>query len=197
MSYGGVDVESDENLRERIQIAPESFSVAGSRGAYEFWARTAHQGIVDVAVLGPPDTTPGHVEIYPLLTGGEMPTQDILDAVYSVCNAEDMRPMTDYVHVLSPVAVNYDVNVTYWIDRSRATQAAAMQAAATGAVNAWINWQRSKLGRDINPSELSHRLIAAGAKRASIRSPSFTVLAGSQVAVPGAVSVTFGGLEDG
>ena len=53
-SSGGTDIESDENLRERIQLAPEYFSVAGPRGAYEYWARTAHQGIVDAAVLGPP-----------------------------------------------------------------------------------------------------------------------------------------------
>ena len=74
-SSGGTDVENDENLRERIQLAPEYFSVAGPRGAYEYWARTAHQGIVDVAVVGPPETEPGNVHIYPLMQGGELPSQ--------------------------------------------------------------------------------------------------------------------------
>jgi phage-related baseplate assembly protein len=196
-SSGGTDIESDENFRERIQIAPESFSVAGPRGAYESWARSAHQGVVDVAVLGPPDTEPGNVEIYPLMENGEIPSQEILDAVYAVCNAEDIRPMTDYVHVLPPVPVSYDLTLTWWIDRSRATQVTAIQQAVSEAVQAWIKWQRSALGRDINPSELNHRLVAAGAKRAEITSPAFTVLTGSQVAVPGNVAVTFGGIEDG
>ena len=42
-STGGTDTEDDENYRERIQLAPESFSVAGSEGAYIYWARSAHQ----------------------------------------------------------------------------------------------------------------------------------------------------------
>jgi phage-related baseplate assembly protein len=196
-SAGGTDTESDENFRERIQIAPESFSVAGARGAYEYWARTAHQGIVDVAVLGPPDTEPGHVEIYPLMEGGEIPSQEVLDAVYAICNAEDTRPMTDYVHVLPPVPVTYDLTMTWWLDRSRATQSTAIQKSVFEAVQEWVRWQRSKLGRDINPSVLNHRIIAAGAKRADITSPVFTVLTGSQVAIPGEIEVTFGGLEDG
>ena len=197
LSTGGTDTEDDENLRTRIQIAPESFSVAGARGAYEYWARTAHQNIVDVAVLGPPDTEPGNVEIYPLMADGELPSQEVLDDVYAVCNAEDVRPMTDYVHVLTPVPVTYDIRLAYWIDRSRATQAAAIQQTVGQAVQDWIRWQRSKLGRDINPSELNHRMVEAGAKRVDIMSPVFTVLTGSQIAIPGEIAVMFGGLEDG
>lgn len=197
-SSGGTDIESDENLRERIQLAPEYFSVAGPRGAYEYWARTAHQGIVDAAVLGPPETEPGHVEIYPLMENGELPTQDILDRVKVVCNAEDIRPLTDFLHVLSPQKILYDLNVTYWIDRSRASQAVFIQKAVKQAVNDWILWQKRRLGRDLNPSELNHRMVAAGAKRVEIVSPTFTVLTAAQVAIPEVEpELLFGGLEDG
>lgn len=196
-TYGGSDTETDENFRERIQIAPESFSVAGPTGAYEYWARSAHQGIIDVAVLGPPDTEPGNVNIYPLMTDGDLPTQEILDAVYEVCNADDKRPDTDFVHVLSPEPVEFELNVSYWIDRKRATQAAQIQRAVEEAVNAWALWQRSKLGRDLNPSELNHRMVAAGAKRTEIVSPEFRVLTASQVAIMTAKTLTLGGLEDG
>lgn len=196
-SYGGSDIESDENFRERIQIAPEYFSVAGPEGAYEYWARTAHQSIIDVAVLGPPDTQPGHVNIYPLMEDGVLPSQEILDAVYDVCNAADKRPDTDFVHVFSPEAVEFDLDVKYWIDRKRATQAAQIQRAVEAAVDDWITWQRSKLGRDLNPSELNHRMVAAGAKRTEIYSPEFQVLTASQVAIVNTKTLTLGGLEDG
>ena len=196
-SYGGSDTESDENFRERIQIAPESFSVAGPTGAYEYYARSAHQNIIDVAVLGPPDTEPGHVNIYPLMTDGDLPTQEILDAVYDVCNDEDKRPDTDFVHVLTPEAVNFELNVKYWIDRKLATQAVQIQNAVESAVNNWVIWQKSKLGRDLNPSELNHRMIAAGAKRTEIISPDFKVLTASQVAIMTTKNLILGGLEDG
>ena len=196
-SSGGTDVENDENLRERIQLAPEYFSVAGPRGAYEYWARTAHQGIVDVAVVGPPETEPGNVHIYPLMQGGELPSQDILDAVLKICDAEGTRPDTDHVSVFKPTPISYDLQVKFWIDRSRATQAAAIQKAVEQAARDWILWQKSKLGRDLNPSELNHRMVAAGAKRVEIASPAFTVLNYMQVAIPENIEITYGGLEDG
>ena len=196
VSSGGADIESDENFRERIQIAPELFSVAGPRGAYEYWARSAHQSIIDVDVIGPPQIEPGHVEIYPLMRGGEIPTQDILDLVYKTCNAENVRPLTDYLSVLPPIKTTYDLNVTYWINRSRATQAVAIQTAVEKAVQDWIVWQKSKLGRDLDPSVLNHLMVAVGAKRPEIISPVFTVLEYAELSVPGEISVTFGGLED-
>ncbi|MBR2208883.1 MAG: baseplate J/gp47 family protein [Synergistaceae bacterium] len=164
-SYGGSDIENDENFRERIQIAPESFSVAGARGAYEYFARSSHQDIIDVAVIGPPELEPGCVEIYPLMKNGEIPTNEILELVYDTCNADDVRPLTDCVSVHAPKVINFDLDVKYFIDRSRATQSAELQTSIEKAVNDWITWQRSKLGRDLNPSELNHRMIAAGAKR--------------------------------
>ncbi len=196
-SYGGSDIENDENFRERIQIAPESFSVAGPRGAYEYYARSAHQDIIDVAVVGPPDIEPGYVEIYPLMKNGELPSSEVLDNVLAKCGADDVRPLTDCVSVHSPKTVNYELNVKYYIDRAKATQSTELQAAIGEAVTGWVKWQRSKLGRDLNPSELNHRMIAAGAKRTEIISPSFRVLKASELAVPSKMTLIFGGLEDG
>lgn len=203
-SSGGADAEDDENYRTRIQMAPESFSVAGPKGAYAYHVRSVNQSIVDVAVLGPDDSTaehiiePGNVEIYPLMSGGELPSQDILDAVYEACGTDnDVRPDTDYVHVLPPDPAAYDVDVTYWIDRGNATLAASIQTAVEAAVEGWVLWQRSKLGRDINPSELTRRMVVAGAKRVEIASPVFRALCHWQLAAADNIAVRFGGLEDG
>lgn len=196
-SNGGGDIESDENFRERIQIAPESFSVAGSRGAYEYFARSAHQNIIDVAVIGPPELNPGYVEIYPLMTGGELPTSEILDAVLKTCNADDVRPLTDYLSVKSPVIFNFDLKLNFYIDRDKAVQAIELQKNIQQAANDWLIWQKSKLGRDLNPSELNHRLVAAGAKRTEIFSPEFKILKANELAIVNSVSINYGGLEDG
>ena len=142
-SYGCSDTENDENYRERIQIAPESFSVAGPRGAYEYYARSAHQDIIDVAVVGPPDISPGYVKIYPLMTGGELPSSEVLSSLLEICNADDVRPLTDYVSAHAPEVVNYSLNVKYYIDRAKATQSTELQAAVSEAVTGWVTWQRS------------------------------------------------------
>lgn len=199
-SNGGSDTESDEHFRERIQIAPESFSVAGPAGAYRYQVLMAHQDIIDVAVLGPAEDTqiqPGHVYIYPLLKGGELPSDELIQLVYETCNSDKTRPDTDFVHVYAPEVVGYALEVTYWIDRERAAQASQIRSAVENVISEWLVWQKSKLGRDINPSELTSRIIQAGAKRVEIPTPGFYRLFQNQIAVCRSQSVNYGGLEDG
>lgn len=194
VSEGGTERETDDAYRNRIHQAPEQFSCAGPDGAYQYWARTAHQSIADVSVDSP---SPGEVVIRPLLADGGIPSQEILDAVYEVCNDKTIRPLTDRVTVLAPEVLNYNISLSYWIDRQNATSALAIQQAVTTAVNDFVVWQKTKLGRDINPSELIARLMAAGAKRVQVTEPEFTVVTKAQVAVANQITITYGGLEDG
>ncbi|ELA5571667.1 baseplate J/gp47 family protein, partial [Salmonella enterica subsp. enterica] len=70
-SSGGCGEENDDALRKRIQLAPESFSNAGSYGAYRFHTLSVSQSIIDVAVLGPDEgLAEGCVELYPLTLNG-------------------------------------------------------------------------------------------------------------------------------
>lgn len=193
-SDGGADVEDDESLRERIREAPESFTNAGSTGAYAYWAKTASALITDVAVVSP---TPGEVSIYPLLEGGKLPTEEILSDVLEIVSADKVRPLTDNVKALSPTEASYNLDVAYYIDSDNKTQASTIRKAVESAIDEWILWERSKLGRDINPTELYYRIRNAGAKRADIKSPSFTSVPATSIAVIGTKSVTYGGLEDG
>ena len=193
VSSGGSDVEADDMYRQRIYEAPESFSVAGPEGAYKYWAKTASPLISDVAVYSP---APGEVSIRPLLKDGEIPSPDILNAVDAICNSKSLRPLTDQVIVAAPEVVNYNIEIEYFVDQDRSTEASAIQEAVTEAVNGYISWQKEKLGRDINPSELIARVMAAGAKRVIVTSPVYTQVEPYQVAITDTVNVTFGGLED-
>lgn len=205
-SEGGTDVESDDAYRERIHLAPEKFSVAGPTGAYEYWAKSASTLISDVLVNSP---TPGVVNIYVLLQNGELPEEEILNQVKEVCNDYKIRPLTDEVKVLAPETVNYQVNLTYWISKDDQYQELALRQKIEDAVQEWILWTKSKIGRDINPSELIRKMVVAGAKRVDVVSPVYTkVLNGKyqvsshsvdsvQVAIlQGEANVAYGGLED-
>ncbi|WP_020616158.1 baseplate assembly protein [Paenibacillus daejeonensis] len=192
-SAGGTDVEADDPYRERIYTSPERFSVAGPRGAYEYWARTASTGIADVLVYSP---APVEVEIRVLMSGGELPTPDILSAVDEVVNDQRIRPLTDKVTVLAPDEITYEINLTYWIAEGNATSSVAIQAAVNQAITDYVLWQKSRIGRDINPSELSRRVMNAGALRVEIASPVFTAVDETDVAIAGGITVTYGGLQD-
>lgn len=191
-SAGGADEESDDDYRERIHEAPERFSTAGPTGAYEYWTKSANSGIIDVAVTSP---SAGTVEIRPLMTGGTLPEQELLDAVKTVVSADKVRPLTDNISVVAPDAVSYDITLTYYTDVG--TAESTVKDAVTTAVNNYRLWQKSKIGRDINPSRLIADVMAvAGVKRVIVTAPTYTVLTGVQVAQDKTVSVVLGGSED-
>lgn len=90
----------------------------------------------------------------------------------------------------------YDLDVTYYISKTNAARAVSIQAAVSDAVAGYNIWQTEEIGRDINPSELIRRMVAAGAKRVTVDAPAFVSLPPSTVARTGSVTVTYGGIED-
>ena len=192
-SEGGADVESDDAFRERIHEAPEKFSCAGPDGAYRARAMEVSSLISDVAV---DSETPGTVQIYPLLKGGELPGDEILTAVDEHLNKRTIRPLTDLVTIRQPKIHEYALDVSYWVSRSDVAAAATIVELAQQAVEEYIEWQREKLGRDVNPSELIFRLKKCGVKRVEVRSPIFTVTDRFTVAICATKNIFFAGLED-
>ncbi|MRN51999.1 baseplate assembly protein [Paenibacillus monticola] len=192
-SSGGAAAETDDSFKQRIRTAPESYSTAGPQGAYEFWAKSTSAAIMDVHAYSPDD---GKVTIVPLMIGGQIPGQDVLDAVAETLENRGIRPLTDQVTVMAPSPISYDTTLTYYISRSRAAEVSAIQAAVTAAAAAYQLWQRSKLGRDINPSELIARVMAAGALRVIATAPVYTLLDATQIAQDTPPTITYGGLAD-
>ena len=194
-SAGGADAEEDAAFAERIRLAPNSFSVAGPSKAYIFHTYSVSSAIIDVAVTSP---TPGVVNVYPLLDGGELPGEELLGAVKTYLSSDDIRPLTDDVHVLAPTAKEYSIQVDYWIfseDQSRAEQ---IKAEVQAAVEEYRLWQQARIGRDILPDQLIRGVIAAGAARvdSSTLSPStFLSLEEDEVAQCTGVTVNFKGYK--
>lgn len=192
-SEGGADLEDDEHYRARIRESVEGFTCAGSTGSYAYHAKSTSALISDVAVVSP---SPGIVNVYILLNGGALPADELIQAVYGKLSAKDVRPLTDYVNVYAATQVSYDLDLRYWISRDNVTMAREIQAAADKAVADYVTWQAAKIGRDLNPTELIYRLMAAGVKRVEITSPEFTTIDNTSVAIAGNVTATFAGLED-
>lgn len=193
-TVGGANIEDDEAYRERIHIAPEKFSTAGPTGAYEYWAKTAQTDIIDVSIYSP---NPGQVEILPLLAGGLIPNEAVLTRVYDTLNSDTIRPLTDQVIVSAPIVENYDISLTWWIYTKDLPFQATIAAAVETAVDEWILWQKSKIGRDINVSELIERIKQVGVKRVEVVSPEFTKILPTKLAVAQDKTIKFGGDEDG
>lgn len=198
-TYGGADIESDADYAERIRLAPNAFSVAGPIKAYIFYTQSVSSAIIDVSVDSP---TPGVVNVYPLLEGGVIPDQTLLDKVLEKLSAEDVRPLTDDVHALQAEAVTYTINVRYFIKNSDKNKAETIRANVAAAVENYRLWQQGKIGRDIVPAELVRAVMNAGAARLdnTLSPNAFRELTKTQVAQcdkDEGVTVTFGGFVEG
>jgi len=229
VSSGGAEEESTEAYRQRLRMLPESFSVAGPDGAYEFWARSANPAIFDAKVWMPDldmeafaeflapwgitnaagfykalgdyyresGTGPGNVDITVLMKNGELPSSEILNQVKEKLSSRDRRPLTDFIHVVDPKPVYFDVEFEYWIETERATEAASIIDAVEKATERYILWQKSKLGLDINPDILHKLVMDTGVKRLEIKKPEFRILRPIEVAqFTGNKDVIYSGLED-
>ena len=193
---GGAEIEDDARYAERIRLAPNAFSVAGPYKAYIFHAKSASSAIVDVSVTSP---TPGEVDVYPLMEDGELPSQEVLDLVQDHLDDETVRPLTDYVRVMAPAAVQYQINLKYWINRDDLYRSQQIRTDVEEAVERYRIWQQSRIARDITPARLIQYVMAAGASRIDAESllpAAFVQVAEGQVAQCTGVTVSYEGYKD-
>lgn len=185
---GGGDIEGDEDLRQRIRLAPASRSTAGPKNAYKFYAVSADATVADAYVDSP---SPGVVVITPILYGGEIPGQDVLDKVLAACNADDVRPLTDKVEVAPPSTQSYDIELTYYTTAANETAVVENIEGSGGSIDQYVYWQGSSLDRNINPDYLRKLILCPednegnhliGADRVVITSPEYTELDPTTVA---------------
>lgn len=192
---GGGDEETDAELTARILLAPGAYSVAGPIDSYKSHTYAVNTTITDVSVESP---TPGDVVVTFVLDDGAIPGATLIAEVLAALSAEEVRPLTDNVTVQAPSTLTYAITLTYYISTDDSGEATAIQAAVDAAILAWITWQRSALGRDVNPSKLIADILAAGAKRVVLTDPAFAAIDTDEIAIvdgAGVGNVTYGGLE--
>ena len=191
-SNNGAEIEQDDNYRARIREIPESFTTAGSKGAYEFWAKSTSTNIVDVVAYSPSAT---NVDIY-VLTDSLTLTNELKKRIEEMLNTDNIRPLTDNVTIKQAIKTSYTIDFDYYIDKSNETLVNVIKNNVEKAVKDFKTWQQNKMGRDINPDELIKLLKLAGVKRVVLRSPTFQVLNFNEIAENTSVTSNYLGVEN-
>lgn len=175
--------EGDERYRERIRLAPAKFSTAGPGASYIYHALTASPLITDVKPLD--DHAAGTIELIIMTADGD-PTEDIIEAVYEACNADNVRPLNDLLIVSGPDRVEYDIEIKYYVTADNEQAALTAIEETDGALDLYNAWQQEKIGRDINPDKLRAFCLApsggTGALRIDIVAPAYATLTERQLA---------------
>jgi phage-related baseplate assembly protein len=173
------ELYGDDHLRERIRLAPDTFSVAGPEGAYRYYATSADPDIISVGVESP---EPTQIILYPLMRGGMLPSDDVLAKVVQVCNDIKVRPMTDLVTAQAPETVPYSIEVKYYTPPDTESAVISAVEGDGGAIDDYIAWQSGGIARAINPDELRKRILNAGAIRVDLTAPEYEEVEGQRIA---------------
>jgi phage-related baseplate assembly protein len=184
----GSDAESTERYTERLLVAPEGLSCAGSEEGYRFWALTASGAVSDVAVTSP---SAGDILIAVVSTTGE-PSGATLDLVEAAVSAERVRPLTDSVSVVAadPVAYEISASLTLYADADDAS----VLAAAIAAAQALAASRASKLHRSAPLIQISNALSVPGVYNLTLTEPVADVAASETEWLDcTAITVTIGG----
>lgn len=134
-------------------------------------------------------TLEGRVKIVPLLKGGNLPDQDILDKVLGTVNARDVRPLTDHVSAQAPNMIPYDIEFVYYTTPETESEVIANIEGSDGAIARFNAWQSDALGRDINPDQLRRLILSpswgenlSGAVRVDVVKPGHQAVGDTEVA---------------
>lgn len=206
---GGADMESDDSFRDRIRLAPERLSTAGTIEGYEYHARSASADVGDVVIYSPANDTTlteeeraagaGKVFVYILKADGTIPseTDKVLTDVSNAVTAKNVRPLTDFVTVSAPEKVSYSIKLSYYISVDNISRVDEIKAAVGQAITEYIAWQDKKIGRNINPDKLRNLILNAGASRVIITTPEYTEVSDRSVSqITGEVTATYEGLSE-
>lgn len=189
-------MESDEALRARILLAPDSFTVAGPASAYIFHALSASGAVLDASATSP---EPGEVVVAILARPDEAnpsgaASPELVALVGDVLSADTVRPLTDHVVVqsaeISPFAIDAALTLFAGPDAN------LIRDTAIASLDSWLAANR-RLGRDVPRSALIAALHVAGVQRVNLIAPAADiVIAPTGAAYAETISVTVVGTDE-
>jgi len=184
--------ESNEALRRRVQLSFEGFTTAGSQGSYIFAALNASGLVLDANAFSP---EPGLVSVYVLSREANgTASEQLLDVVTAAVNAEEIRPMTDQVTVLSAAVTDYQVEAVITVFPG--PDAELIRQAAIEAAQAYAD-SVHRLAYDVTYSGLMAALHRPGVQSVELTAPVASIInSEGEASYCTNISVTVAGAPD-
>lgn len=187
-----LDNETDEQLRTRIRLAPESYATTGSRQAYIYHTLSTDASIIDAEAIRGEE---GNIYIH-ILTADGVVSDTLKQAVLDNTSDEKKRPLSDRVHVLSGEMYEFSLSVKVY-PLSHANPQTVMQNVKDKA-QVYINSLQKKLGQDVVPSQIIDALSNSDIWQVEILAPAKPLIVKPhQWAKCTSINVALGDVQDG
>lgn len=157
-------LESDDALRERVQLVYEGLTTAGPRNSYILHARNASGRVADATAESP---SPAVVDVTVLSFDDQgVASQALLDEVRVYLNDDDIRPVADRVNVRSAQVLPYRIDAVLHMAES-GPEYEAILTECQRRLQAWIN-PRRRLGVEVARSGIDAQLHIDGVSRVEL-----------------------------
>lgn len=169
----GIDptYESDADLRRRLVLAPEGYSVAGPEGAYIFHAISSSGDVLDASAISP---SPGEVLVTVLSrTGDGTASAELIALVAGHVSDETRRPLTDAVTVQGAKIVPWALVAA--ITTFAGPDGSIVIAEAIRRAREYVERQH-RLGLDITRSGIFAALHCEGVQNVVLTSPAADII---------------------
>ena len=160
-AYYGVaraEGETDTRFRQRIALAPEALTTAGSAGGYVFQTMGVSLTIKSVGLETP---APGVVNVSFLVddVANGVPSVDLINAVRTHLMADDIKPLTDELYVAQPAIEEFTVDLQLVL--AGGPDPATVLAASEAAVRTYLA-KRHAIGHTVYLSGIDAAAHVAG-----------------------------------
>ncbi|AUY33539.1 baseplate assembly protein [Pseudomonas soli] len=157
-------LESDDALRERVQLVYEGLTTAGPRNSYILHARNASGRVADATAESP---SPAVVDVTVLsLDGNGMAGPPLLAQVANYLNDDDIRPVADRVNVRSAEILPYRVEAVLHMADSGPEYETILDECRR-RLELWVN-PRRRLGVEVARSGVDAQLHIEGVSRVEL-----------------------------
>lgn len=166
-------METDERLRERVQLAPEALTTCGTPGGYRFHALTAEATVTDVGLIVP---QPGQVDVVVMAGANGEASPEVVETVRDYLSRDDIKPLTVALTVRAATIVPYDVTAVLEVVRGPDPTLIKNNAEASLRSHAAA---RFKVGRRFPISDLYAALHVPGVEKVRLTVPTTEVVPGA------------------
>ena len=164
VSPGG-DREEDEQYRKRLEELPESFTSAGSEGAYKFWVKQVSPLVNQVIIKTP---KPNEIDIY-VYGHIEKITSEEKEAIKDFLNDLDRLPLNDLVTIKDPEILDIDLIVDYYLYDGEIRSVETIKETLTTKLKEHFN--NIQIGEALNHQDIIRIIKNENIKKCEILSP--------------------------
>ncbi|QNM15524.1 baseplate J/gp47 family protein [Fusobacterium hominis] len=145
---GGSDEENDDMYRARLEEIPESFTSAGSDGAYKYWTKKASSLVTDVEIISP---TPNNLEIYVVNKQEKLSTEE-KNKIKAFLEQPNIKALNDKIIIKDPTIHEYTIDLRYTLYRDAVISKSTIEDILKKELKNFT--EKFNLGRSLNIQDI-------------------------------------------